>query len=142
MDSTKIVVDTNILFSALLRDNTAYSWVLLDTARTFCVCESTIIELFKHKERIVRHSKLDKDDVIRVLYILLRNLHIYKEALIDAEIRQQAVVLCRDIDPMDAPQVALTLHLDGLLWTGDKRLRRGLAEKGFTAFFPQPDDFL
>lgn len=53
MDATKIVVDANILFSALLRDNTAYSRIILDTARTFYLCESTIIELFKHKERIV-----------------------------------------------------------------------------------------
>jgi predicted nucleic acid-binding protein len=140
MDTQKIVVDANILFSALLRDNTAYSRVILDTTRTFYICEPTFIELFKHKERIVRYRKLEEEGVIRILYALLRHLHIYKETLIDAEIRRRAVVLCQDIDPMDTPQVALTLHLGGLLWTGDKRLQMGLTAKGFTAFFAQPDD--
>lgn len=137
MDESRVVVDTNILFSALLRDDTAYARILLDGSHTFYVCESTIVELFKHKERIVQHTRLDEDGVIRVLYTLLQHLHIYKEAMIDAKTRQQAFELCQAIDVADAPQVALTLHLNGLLWTGDKRLRDGLADKGFTAFFNQ-----
>jgi hypothetical protein len=31
--------------------------------------------------------------------------------------------------------VALTLELDGLLWTGDKKLITGLRERGFDKFF-------
>ena len=31
----------------------------------------------------------------------------------------------------DLPFVALTIYLDGLLWTGDKKLLKGLAVKGF-----------
>lgn len=33
------------------------------------------------------------------------------------------------------PRVALTLALDGLLWTGDKVLKAGLTERGFDRFF-------
>jgi len=41
------------------------------------------------------------------------------------------VNLTSDVDADDIAFVALTLHLDAQLWTGDKRLIRGLAAKGF-----------
>jgi hypothetical protein len=31
--------------------------------------------------------------------------------------------------------MALTLALDGRLWTGDRKLRKGLTARGFTRFF-------
>jgi predicted nucleic acid-binding protein len=40
-----------------------------------------------------------------------------------------------DIDEKDSVFVALTLELDGLLWTSDKKLKNGLIKKGFNSFF-------
>lgn len=48
---------------------------------------------------------------------------------------QQVVRLYYDIDETDAPHVATTLEIDGLLWTGDEQLRDGLESKGFDHFF-------
>jgi len=67
--------------------------------------------------------------------MLLRRLTVVKENLIAPSIRQQAYELCHDIDVSDTPFVALTLHEDGLLWTGDKALKKGLWEKDFVHFF-------
>ncbi|BAP55920.1 nucleotide-binding protein, PIN domain-containing protein [Thioploca ingrica] len=44
-------------------------------------------------------------------------------------------ILCREIDQDDTLVVALTLELDGLLWTSDKKLITGLRERGFDKFF-------
>jgi predicted nucleic acid-binding protein len=62
-------------------------------------------------------------------------LKVEREELIPESCRAEAVELCRGVDPADAPFVALTLALDGRLWTGDKKLRSGLAARGFTRFF-------
>lgn len=136
MEAVKpVVVDANVLFSALLRSESRFAQIILGTDRPFFICESTIVEIFKHKEKIVRLSKLEEDDLIRILYTLLRRLTVIKENLIVLPVRQQAYELCQDIDVTDTPFVALTLHLDGLLWTGDKVLKKGLREKDFEYFF-------
>ncbi|MFL5541612.1 MAG: PIN domain-containing protein [Longimicrobiaceae bacterium] len=56
--------------------------------------------------------------------------------VVDANILFSALLrLCRGVDPGDEPFVALTLALDGRLWTGDQKLRRGLVARGFDRFF-------
>ncbi|HEX7242546.1 MAG TPA: PIN domain-containing protein [Longimicrobiaceae bacterium] len=131
-----VAVDTNILFSALLRGHTSFAEVLLQSEHSFYVCESVLVEIFKHKEKIIRLSQLSEDDVVRLYHTLLRRLHVYREALISREQWAAAYELCRDVDESDTPHVALAMSLDGLLWTGDKRLRNALQAKGFDRFFP------
>ncbi len=131
-----VVVDTNILFSALLRSQSSFAKVLLESAYGFFVCEQVFVELFKHKEKIVQASQLSEDEIIRVYQILIKRLTLFKEDLIAQEHRVAAYVLCADIDASDTPHVALTLELNGVLWTGDKILKAGLQRKGFDQFFP------
>ncbi len=135
MPAERIAVDTNILFSALLRRESAHATILLGQRYEFYVCESVFMELFKHKEKIVRLSRLSEDEVLRVLYSLLRRVQLYREDLIGPESLRAAYDLCSGIDEDDTPHVALAIELGGLLWTGDKRLRQGLQAKGFDRFF-------
>lgn len=134
-DSKPVVIDTNILFSALLRRQSHFTRTILGSGHAFFICESVIVELFKHKERIVQASQLTETDIIRLFYTLLRHVTVFKEELIEPTIRRQAYELCVDIDEADAPHVALTIHLDGVLWTGDKTLKQGLEKRGFDRFF-------
>lgn len=53
MSSNSLIVDTNILFSILLREDSRLSKLLLNSTQTLYVCETVLVELFKHKERIV-----------------------------------------------------------------------------------------
>ena len=48
--------------------------------------------------------------------------------------------MCHDVDQSDTPHVALTLELDGLLWTGDKALKEELKRKGFDRFFEPSEE--
>lgn len=130
-----VVVDTNIIFSALLREQSQFLQLLLDGKHDFFVCELILMELFKHKEKIIRLSQLSENEVIKLYYLLLKRLHVYKEELITAENWRQAYRLCESVDEDDTPHVALTLELEGLLWTGDSKLKAGLQRQGFKHFF-------
>lgn len=90
---------------------------------------------------IVRLSQLRNDEIIQLYYQLLRRLTLFKENLVATEDRRRAFDLCRNVDETDAPHLAITLELEGLLWTGDRTLKEGLQAKGFTRFFePQGEN--
>ncbi|EGJ30032.1 MULTISPECIES: PIN domain-containing protein [Moorena] len=130
-----VIVDTNILFSALLRDKSRFSELLLDSNYNFFICEQVLVELFKRKEKILKASQLREEEIVTIYQILLKRINLYKEDLITAEHLATAYELCRDIDETDTPHVALTIELGGLLWTGDKKLKEGLQRKGFVQLF-------
>lgn len=44
---------------------------------------------------------------------------------------KKAYRLVKDVDEKDIIYVALTIEMNGLLWTGDKKLIKGLQKKGF-----------
>ena len=130
-----VVTDTNILFSALLGRGSRFSETVSASGHHFYAGELVLAELFKHKERIVEHSRLPEEEIVALYYKLMRKLNLYREDLIAPKHRRRAYELCHDIDETDTPHVALVFELDGELWTGDKKLKEGLREKGFDRFF-------
>jgi predicted nucleic acid-binding protein len=129
-----VVVDANIVFSALLRRENRFLTALEEGGR-FVVSETILAEVFRHKEKIVAASHLSPDEVGEAYHAILTLLEIRKESSIPIACWQQAAALCRGVDLDDTPPVALTLAMDGLLWTGDKALKAGLTAKGFDRFF-------
>ena len=85
-----IVVDTNIVFSALLRPKSSFADILLGTENQIFVCEQVVIELFKLKEKLVKTSQLSEDEIVHYYQILLRHLNLYKEDLISLNSRAAA----------------------------------------------------
>ena len=90
---------------------------------------------FKHKERIAEATTLSEEDLLECLSELLARVHFVEEGSITIGTWTEARRLCRDVDPKDAPFVALTLPLDGQLWTGDDELKAGLRARGFDQFY-------
>ncbi len=128
-------MDTNIIFSALLNNNSRWADILLSDDFSFYISEIVLVELFKHKEKILKLSQLTDDDLVKFYHILLRKINFYKEDLIQVQNLISAYQLCKDIDINDTLNIALTLELQGLLWTGDKKLKQGLISQGFNSFF-------
>jgi predicted nucleic acid-binding protein len=94
-----------------------------------------MVELFKHKEKLLRLSTLSEDELLEVFYKLLKRINIYDEDEISPLNWKAAIDLCSNIDEKDSVFIALTLQLQGVLWTGDKKLVNGLRAKGFNLFF-------
>ena len=130
-----VVVDFNILFSALLKFPNKYAETIFLSENQFYTPRFAINEFFKHKEKIFSLSDLEDDEIIDLLYLLFRNIHIEDEKHISIESLQTAYQLCKNIDEKDTIYIALTIDLNAKLWTGDKQLKTGLRKKGFDNFF-------
>jgi predicted nucleic acid-binding protein len=127
----KIIVDSGIIFSSLLNQHSSISDVLFRKEFDFVMPKYAYIELFKYKEKITRFSRHNEEEILEILYKLLKNINIFDENLIAPNTLKKAYRLVKDIDEKDIIFVALTIEVDGLLWTGDKKLVKGLQKKGF-----------
>jgi predicted nucleic acid-binding protein len=133
---SKLVVDTNVFFSLLLgRDTVLRRRFLSEITWSFHCPRFFLVELFKHKERIALATKLSQDELLECLYELLARVRFVEEGSIPLGTWMEARRLCREVDPKDAPFVALALHLDAHPWTSDTDLKTGLRAKGFDRFF-------
>jgi len=90
-----------------------------------------VIEIFKHKEKILKYSKLTESELIDQVYNLLKNVTLINENQIPKEIWQKSFELTKDVDENDTAFVALTEFTDGKLWSLDKKLTIGLKNKGY-----------
>ena len=126
-----LVIDTNILFSALLKRNSNEFQIIKSGKHEIYACQYSVVELFKHKEKLVRLSGLQEEELIKIYYVLLQQIHPLEEREFPQKIRQEAFDLCRQVDEYDTMFVATALFIEGFLWTGDKKLIKGLQKKGY-----------
>jgi predicted nucleic acid-binding protein len=133
----KVVIDSNKIFSALISENGSISQLLSSENFSFIAPNFTFLEIFKYKEKIIKYSNKTEPEVLRLLNLILLEISFFNENSISKKSIQTAFDLCKDIDPLDTPFVALSIDLDAPLWTGDKKLIKGLKAKGFDNFFEE-----
>ena len=128
-----IVVDTNIVFSALINSRSTISEIIVTPYNNFRFYTSKYLfdELEEHKSKLQRASKLTEKEIDRAKSELFKYINTISLEIIPAEIWQQARNLTFNIDPDDIPFVALSIYLDAYLWTGDKILYNGLKIRKF-----------
>ena len=88
-------------------------------------------EIEKHYKKLKQISKLTDAELNVAQSRVLSRVQFINEELIPEKRWLEAGKLVSDIDVDDIDFVALTNHLKGFLWTGDKPLYNGLREKGF-----------
>jgi predicted nucleic acid-binding protein len=132
----KAVIDTNIIFSSLLKRESKIKSFILDPSNELYCCNFSFIELFKYKDRIEEISELDFEDIIDCMRILFSKIIFIRDKAIPPEIAKKAYKLCSDIDEKDTPFLALALFLDIPLITRDQKLIHGLKRKRFRKIIP------
>ncbi|MFT3947859.1 MAG: PIN domain-containing protein [Agriterribacter sp.] len=129
----KIIVDTNIVFSAILNSNSRIGKILLNSKEhfQFFTCNYLLTEIQRHRNRLLKITKLTEDQLFELEELVTRNITFIDERLIPQDLLISTERQLKAIDPNDTVFVALTKHLEGKLWTGDMQLYRGLKAKRF-----------
>lgn len=129
----KIIVDTNIVFSAILNTNSRIGKILLNSKGhfQFFTCNFLRIEIKKHQKKLLKLTKLTEEDLAELEGLVTQNLTYIDERLIPPEILVETEFEMKAIDPNDTLFVALAKHLEGKLWTGDLQLYAGLKARRF-----------
>ena len=130
----KLVIDSNIVFSAILNPGSSIGDVLLNSQDSFNFysCDYLRAEISEHKSKIILSSGYTESEYEEIKHLIFTRIDLLQEKLVPFEFWKQAANLVRDVDMNDIAFVALSLFLDAKLWTGDKVLAAGLIRKGFT----------
>jgi len=115
----KIIIDANILFSALIKDS--FTAEMMFNENLELLAPSFLIEEFmKYQKLILKKTKREKEDFVKTL-------HIFKEIIqiIDpreySNLMEQAKEISPDID--DVVYFAMALKFNCPIWSNDKRLK-------------------
>jgi predicted nucleic acid-binding protein len=144
---TKIIIDSNVVFSAILNTDSRIGRVIINGGKyyRFMAPEYIRYEILQHKEKIMSMAGLDDLKFIETFDLVFRNILVVNHSLIPIDDYLKAENLCSTIDLDDTVFVALTEFSKGRLWTGDMKLMKGLMQKGYNKIIMTEelyDDFL
>ena len=136
-----IIVDTNIVFSAILNSNGKIADILINSGNIFNFIAPNFlrIEIFKHYSKLVKISGLTLEQILESEYQIYKSITFISEEQIDKKNWQIAYELVHDIDPKDSVYIAYSKQFNCNLWTGDLKLIMGLVKKDYHHFFSTDD---
>lgn len=129
----KVVVDTNIVFSAILNSDGKIGDLLLNSDKyiEFYSVDYLRFEISNHYDKLSKISKQSIEDIAKTEYFITRRMKFISEEQIAESTWRSAYALVKEVDLDDIAFVALSKHLRCKLWTGDGVLIRGLHKNGF-----------
>ena len=130
-----VVVDTNIFISALISRNTEILRTLTDSSISFVTTNFLVVELFEHSPRIQEKTHIGREELLKVLSILISQVKLIDDGFISIGSWIEARKLTKEVDLDDIAFVALALELGAKLWTRDEKLKLHLTRNGFSQFF-------
>jgi predicted nucleic acid-binding protein len=137
----KVVVDSNIVFSAILNSKSRIGQILTIGSRYFEFYSINLLktEILNHRLKIQNISGYSKIQFEESFTIITSKIRFVSEILLSNKDIETALKLTRDIDENDTLFVALANHLKAKLWTGDKKLEYGLKKKEFQRILSTDD---
>ena len=114
-----LVIDTNVLLSALIRDSNTRK-VLMESGWQFYYPEISFHEIRKYKQLVLEKSGFDEEEYISLLGNLLSKLRLVTIEQIKPKIKE-ANDLIGKRDPKDVVFLAVALSIEGsAIWSNDK----------------------
>jgi len=114
------VIDTNILISALIKDDSTTAEIIKSGIFEIYYPEDGMFELKKYRDYIVKKRKkaLQKMSFDYALNFLLESVIVIPSSLYEDKIRE-AYEIMKNIDEKDTPFLALALKLQCPIWSND-----------------------
>ncbi|MEM6769586.1 MAG: PIN domain-containing protein [Bacteroidota bacterium] len=128
------IVDTNLLYSSILKPNNRIASFILEADRydvRLFAPKYLEVEIARYKPSIQQASGYSDQEFEVVKNQLFSSITFIDDDIIPFEEWVKALRTVRDIDVNDVNFVALNNYLDKLLWTGHKKLYEGLRQKGY-----------
>lgn len=118
----RIVIDSNILFSALIKDSKTRR-IMLEYEGVFLFPQYIFEETERHIGELLRKSSLSKREFNALLAILLKNVVVVQnDALLP--FRSKALEIVKNIDKDDVLFFACALaYPESIIWSNDKKLK-------------------
>ncbi|HLD04497.1 MAG TPA: PIN domain-containing protein [Candidatus Nanoarchaeia archaeon] len=113
-----MILDSNILIAALIRDSIVRRIIIQSKLRLFYP-EMSLEEIQKHKEYILRKSRCSSESFNIVLETLLKYIEIVPLGIIKPSMGEAERIIGK-IDPGDIVFIAAALTFQCPIWTDDK----------------------
>ena len=126
----EIVVDTNIIISALLKDGITRRILLLSPFDTYTIVGAQE-EIDAHKKELIHKSKITDEQFEYLIQLIFSKMSLISPVDIEP-FRDIAMEIMKDIDIDDAPFLALAMNLNSPLWSNDRHLKRQNEVQVFT----------
>lgn len=132
-EEIQIVVDTNVLMSALLKDNSIIAKLMRSEYIDIYYPEDGLAEIERYRQYIISRRKktLQKQSFEFILQFVLKPLHIISDEFYSSKI-EEAYSKMKDIDEKDTPFLALALQLRCPIWSDDTHFKQQNAIKVYT----------
>ena len=114
-----LVIDANVVFSALIKDSFTYNLLFNDTFHLFTP-EYIFEEFEKHKSEIIEKTQRNSEDFNNLTNILKKRIN-----TISNEETERFIMAAKKIspDPDDIDYFALALKIKCPIWSQDKKLK-------------------
>ncbi len=119
----KLIIDTNILFSGLMKDSITRK-ILLSSDFVFYIPDYYLIELYTYNDLLLEKLDSNKEELNNIIELLHDRLIFVPEKEYAGNMKKADEIIGK-VDKKDIPFVALTLSIknDGI-WTNDKHFQK------------------
>ena len=114
----EIVVDSNVVFSAMISDSTTRE-ILLDSGHKFYSPEYIKSEITKYQDSITEKSGLTSQEFEILLNLILDEIEIQAKEEYKNELDKAEEIL-EDQDIKDVPFLAVAIYKNCKIWSDDK----------------------
>ena len=114
----KLVLDTNILLSALIKNSTTRK-IIVESEWDLYYPEMSFHEVRKYKELVLNKSGMQEQDYTKLINYLLKHIILVPDEIIYENL-EKAKNIMHNIDPDDVVFIATKLSIaDSIIWSDD-----------------------